>query len=404
MIEKIKNEPPAGPWAEKAPVTELTSDLVIPTSAHRPGSWQRIHSMARKELLHIIRDRSTLLMTLFFPIVEMIMLGYAIDTNVRNIPTIILDQCKTEESRRLLRSFENSDDFQIVAWAGNDQELTRAIVAGTAHVGIKIPENYSRQLQAGETAQVLIIVDGSVSSVAGEAVNVGNAIALRESLERGLGGKPLPVEARPRVLFNPDTRSANFFIPGLMVVLSQLMAITLSANAIVREKEKGTLEQLYMTPVRPYELILGKMMPYLVLTFLEFCGIAFLMRTVFAVPINGSFITLLVLTLPFVLTMLGWGLWVSTRVNTREGAMQVAMATVMPCIFLSGYVFPLDSMPAFFWYVAQIIPTTWLIDAARGVILRGAGWSELWGHGLILCLMAAVALAFSSLRMQKRLS
>src|SRR5713226_2401864 len=183
------------------------------------GSLQRTASVARKELLHIIRDRATLMMTLFFPIVEMIMLGYAIDTNVRFIPTVVLDQAKTQESRSLLRSFENSEDFKIVERVSTEQELTEAIVSGRARVGIKIPENYSRKppglVGEGDTAQVLILVDGSLSSVAGEAVNVGNAIALRESLERSLGDKPLPVEARPRVLFNPDMYSANFFIPGL---------------------------------------------------------------------------------------------------------------------------------------------------------------------------------------------
>src|SRR5207302_6663413 len=208
-----------------------------------------------------------------------------------------------------------------------------------------------------------------------EGLNVGNAIALRESLERALGNQSLPIDPRPRVLFNPDTRSPNFFIPGLMVVLSQMMAIMLSANAIVREKEKGTLEQLFMTPVRAGELMLGKLTPYLGLTLAEFCAIALLMRTLFGVPIHGDFLTLLALALPFFLTMLGWGLWISTRAQTRDASMQMSMGTVMPSIFLSGYVFPLDSMPRGFWYFAQLLPTTWMIDAARGVILRGAGWA-----------------------------
>jgi ABC-2 type transport system permease protein len=368
------------------------------------ASLQRTASVARKELLHILRDRQTLFMTMFFPIVEMFMLGYAIDTNVRFIPTVILDQARTQESRALLRQFENSDDFKVVGIVRSDQELSEALVAGRASVGIKVPEHYSRRLLADDNAQIQVLVDGTVSSVAGEAVNVSNALTLRESLGRALGDRSLSIEARPRVLFNPDMRSANFFIPGLLVVLSQLMAITLSANAIVREKEKGTLEQLFMTPVRPGELIIGKLTPYLVLTFLEFCGIAFLMRTVFQVPIAGNFLTLLALTLPFVLTMLAWGLWVSTRVDTREGAMQTAMATVMPCIFLSGYVFPLDSMPPVCWYFAQLLPTTWLIDAARGVILRGAGWREVWLHGAVLTGMATVVLVYSSLKFTKRLS
>jgi ABC-2 type transport system permease protein len=367
------------------------------------GSIQRIASVGRKEILHVIRDPATLFFALFIPILELLMLGFAIDTNVRFIRTVVLDQARTQESQELLRSFTNSEDFRIVDEVYTDQALSEAIVSGKARIGIKIPENYSRQLQAGQTAQLLVLVDGSESSVAAEAVNVGNAIALRESLRQVLGDRALPVEARPRVLFNPDTRSPNFFIPGLMVVLCQLMAVVLASNAIVREKENGTLEQLFMTPVRVGELILGKLVPYLGLTLAEFCSIALLMRVLFAVPINGYFVTLLALAFPFVLAMLGLGLWISTRASTREAAGQLAMGTVMPSIFLSGYVFPLDSMPRIFYYLSQVIPTTWLIDAARGVILRGAGWPELWPHALILWSTSVAILIASTLRFHKRL-
>src|SRR5205823_7974384 len=174
------------------------------TTPQRSLSLRRTASVARKELLHLLRDRSTLFFALFIPVLELFMLGYAIDTNVRNIRTVVFDQARTQESRELLRRFVATDDFLIVGEVFREEDLTEAIVAGKAQVGIKIPEDYSRRLQAGDTAQVLILVDGSLSTVAGEAVNVGNAIALRESLARLLGSKPLPVEARPRVLFNPD--------------------------------------------------------------------------------------------------------------------------------------------------------------------------------------------------------
>jgi ABC-2 type transport system permease protein len=383
-------------------------------------SFQRIFSVSRKEVLHILRDPMTLFMTLFFPVVELFMLGYAIETKVTDILTVVLDQARTQESGALLREFENSGDFKIIAMVQTDEELQEALVAGRARVGLKIPEDYSRRLEAGQTAQVLVLVDGTVSSVAAEAVNVGAAIGLRESLARVLGdkarasnaspglmsGQPadggLMIDVRPQVLFNPNLTSANFFIPGLMVVLCQMMSVTLSANAIVREKEKGTLEQLFMTPVKPSELILGKMAPYLVMTFVEFCCIAFLMWSVFGVPVKGYFITLLMIALPFVLSMLGLGLWISTKVSTRDAAMQAAMATIMPCIFLSGYVFPLDSMPRFFYWVAQLIPTTWLIDASRGVILRGAGWRELWMHSLVLWGMTLGVITLTAMRFSKR--
>src|SRR5262245_36657512 len=184
-----------------------------------PPWLRRTWSVARKEVLHILRDRQTLFMTMFFPFVELLMLGYAVDTKVTNIPTVVLDQANTQESHALLRRFENSDDFRIIGVVHSDAELTEALVKGKARVGIKIPEDYSRRLQAGDTAQVQILVDGTVSSVAGEAIGASNGIALSESLERALGNHPLPVEARPRVLFNPDLKPANFFIPGLMVIL-----------------------------------------------------------------------------------------------------------------------------------------------------------------------------------------
>jgi ABC-2 type transport system permease protein len=368
------------------------------------SSVKRVYAVTRKEFIHILRDPTTLFFAIFIPVVELVMLGFAIDTNVRRVHTVVFDEARTQESRTLLRRFENSDDFRIVGEVFTDTELAGALVGGRARVGIKIPENYSRRVQAGQTAQVLVLVDGSESSVAAEAVNVANAIALSESLDRLLGDRPLPVESRPRVLFNPDTRSPNFFIPGLLVVLCQMMAVMLTANAIVREKEKGTLEQLFMTPIRSGELMIGKMLPYLALTTLEFCVIAGLMRTIFSVPIRGNFLTLLCIALPFFLTMLGVGLWISTRAQTRDASMQMSIGTVIPSIFLSGYVFPLDSMPEFFWYVAKLVPTTWMIDASRGVILRAAGWNELWPNALVLSAQAVIALVASSLMFRKRIS
>lgn len=368
-------------------------------------SMQRMLSVARKEFLHIIRDPATLFFAFFIPVLELFMLGYAINTNVSNVPTVIFDAANTKDSENLVRAFENSKDFRIIRpQVYSDLEVSQAIVAGKAKVGIIIPQDYSKNLEARRTAFLKVIVDGSESNVAAEAINVANALALRDSLQRIIGSQSLPVEVSPQILYNPDTRSANFFIPGLMVVMCQMMAIMLSANAIVREKENGTLEQLFMTPVKAPELILGKLIPYLALTFVEFCTILFLMRIVFQVPIAGHVLTLLALTLPFVFAMLGLGLYISTRVGTREAAGQMAMGTMMPSIFLSGYVFPLDSMPWPFWYMAQIFPTTWLIDAARGVILRGAGWRELWVHSAVLWSMGVASFALAMMKFHKRLT
>ena len=182
------------------------------------------------------------------------------------------------------------------------------------------------------------------------------------------------------------------------------MATMLTANAVVREKENGTLEQLFMTPVRARELMLGKMLPYLVLAFIEFTGIAVFMRVFFQVPIHGSFATLLLIALPFALACLALGLWISTRATTRDAASQMVIGTVMPCIFLSGYIFPTYSMPWFFRQISWVLPTTWMIDAARGVILRGAGWVELWPHATLLWVIALALLTLATLKFQKKLT
>ncbi|MBX9624211.1 MAG: ABC transporter permease [Gemmataceae bacterium] len=367
-------------------------------------SLRRTASVARKEFLHMLRDRGTLFFALAVPVVELFMLGYAIDTNVRHIRTVAYDACRTQESRALLAAFENSDHFDVVELVYRDDDLSGRIVAGTAHVGLKIPEDYSRRLAAGQTAEVLILVDGSESAVASTAVNVGGAVAVRESLARVLADRPPPVEARPRVLFNPDTRTANFFIPGLMVLLCQMTGSMLTAAALVREKEQGTLEQLYMTPVRPGELMVGKVAPYLALCFAQFLTIAALMRVVFGVPVAGNALTLLAINLPFVLAALGIGLMISARAATREEASQKVIGSVLPCVFLTGYIFPVEGMPAVLRPVSQVIPTTWMIDAARGVILRGAGWAELWPNALVLSGMAVVFLALAAVQFKKRVT
>ena len=198
-------------------------------------SFQRTYAVARKEFLHIIRDPATLFFALFIPVLELFMLGYAINTNVRFIATVVLNQCQTEESKRMIRMFENSQDFRVIKEVNSEADMNWMIRSGKAKVGIKIPEDFSRQIEAKRSAQILVLVDGSESSVAGEALNVSNALALQESLKGLALLQPMLIESRPRILFNPDTRSANFFIPGLMVVMCQMMAIMLSANAIVRE-------------------------------------------------------------------------------------------------------------------------------------------------------------------------
>lgn len=372
----------------------------------RNNPFSGLIPVLRKEAIHIRRDATALFFTLFLPMLQMFMIGFAINTTVRDIPTVVYDAAQTQESRRLLDRFVNSDDFKVVRNAFSEDELNREIIAGRAKVGLMIPPDYSRDLLAGQTASVLVLVDGSESSVAGEAVNVANGIALTESLERSLQvtavRRQLPVEARPKVLFNPDMKSANFLIPGMIAVLMQMMTVLLTAIAIVREREKGTLEQLYMTPIKPLGLMVGKMIPYAVVAYTEICLLLIFMRWIFGVPINGSVILLLLLVTPFILAMLGFGLLISTRARTYQEATQAAFGTMMPSIFLSGYIFPIDTMPVFFQYVSKIIPTTYLIQIFRGIILRGAELGDLWKQGAILTAMAVVMVGIAAKRFSKK--
>jgi ABC-2 type transport system permease protein len=377
-----------------------TPNIVPPT-----GPFGGLWPILRKEAIHIRRDPMALFFTVFVPVVQLFLLGYAINTNVRNVKTVVLDEARTQESRRLLDRFTNSDDFLITSYVGSDEELNREIVAGRARVGIKIPPDFSQRLLDGETAQVLVLVDGSDSMVSGETSNVANAIALQDSLERllaaGGGRVQLPVEVRRKILFNPDSRSPNFFIPGLIVVLLQMMTVMLTAFAIVRERERGTIEQLFMTPVRPLGLMVGKMVPYGMVALAELFMVLAIMHWVFSVPINGSVWLLLLMTTPFILTMLGVGLLISTRAGSQQEAIQMTFGTLLPSIFLSGYIFPIDSMPVFFQWVSKLIPATYLIEVSRGIILRGAGLRELWTQATVLTFMGVFLILVSTLRFRR---
>lgn len=343
--------------------------------------------VCRKEFLHVTRDRGTLFFALLIPMLQLFLFGFAVDTNIRQIATVVLDESRTQESRRLLESFAGSDVFDLRTYARSPEEMYEAIRAGRARAGIRIPYDYARRLEDGSQATVLVLVDGSDSSVAGQAVSTSTGVAMKESLVRVLPDGTLPIEVRPSVLYDPATRSANFFVPGLIAILLQIMVILLIALSMVRERERGTLEQLTMTPVAPLGLMVGKMIPYGVLAFAELCAILVVTTVVFQVPVHGNVLLLLALSLPFLLTVLGLGLVISTRAKTQAEAFQLAMGTVLPSVFLSGYIFLIENMPAFFQAVARVIPATYYIQILRGIILRGAGMRELWMQATVLTLM-----------------
>lgn len=357
-----------------------------------------------KETLHVRRDFGTLFFSLIIPILQMFLLGYGIDTNIRQINTVVYNADGRRESRELLDRLRDSDTFRLSRYVNNDRDLNDAIISGKCRVGIKIPVDYSDKLLHQMSAQVLVLIDGSDSSVAGQAINVTTAIGLDESLRRVLSDNTaaFAVDMRPKILFNPDSRSPNFFLPGLTAVLLLNVTTFLTAFSIVREKERGTLEQLFVTPVRPMGLLLGKLLPYLAIGFFELLMILTAMRFLFFVPIHGNVFLLAFLSLPYIFVSLSIGILISSKATSQAQAMQLAFLTILPSIFFSGYIFPRETMPKFFYTISFFVPATYFINITRGIILRGAGWSHLWWDAVALFLMGSLLLVIAARRFHNK--
>lgn len=356
-----------------------------------------------KEALHVRRDPATLFFSLVIPLLQMTVLGFGIDTNIRQVHTVVYNADGRREGRELIDRLKNSDTFRITRYVLNDHDLNDEIISGRARVGIKIPVDFSDRLLHQMSAQVLVLIDGSDSSVAGQAINVTTAIGLDESLQRVLQNRAtMAVDMRPKVLFNPDSRSPNFFLPGLTAVLLLNVTTFLTAFSIVREKERGTLEQLFVTPVRPFGLLLGKLLPYLAIGFSELCLILTFMRFVFWVPIHGSVLLLAFFSLPYLFVSLSIGILVSGKANSQSEAIQLAFLTFLPSIFFSGYIFPRETMPKIFYIISYFIPASYYINITRGIILRGAGLIHLWIDALSLFAMGSLLLFVAARRFRNK--
>lgn len=359
----------------------------------------------KKELTQMVRDKITLMFALFVPVFELILFG-VIDMNAKNIPTVVFDQSRTQESRRLVEQFTATGYLKIVEYAQSRQDLQHAIVAAEAQVGIEIPPDYARNLAGGRRADVLVLIDGSDSSVASQALTAANGVILQEGISKLLeptGGHP-PIEAHPMMLFNPDMRSANLLIPGLIAILLTFSGTILSAFAIVKERERGTLEQLMVTPVSPLAVVLGKILPYMGLAYGTLIIVLLLMRFLFRVPFNGSVTLLLALSSVYLLALLSFGLLISSRAGSQMEAMQQAMGIMLPSVLLSGYVFPLAALPVPLRVISYILPATHFIKIARGIVIRGASFADLWQPVLSLLAISAVLIAASARAFKKTVS
>ena len=372
--------------------------------------WSRLHGIVVKEFLQLRRDSLALTLALFVPVAMLFIFGWAINTDVKHVPTVVLDESKTVEATTLEEALVNSQYFDVRYRAGSIKELTRMIDDGTAKVGVVIPPDYARRL-ARRAADIQIIVDASDPMVATSAVNAATALAADRSLHvlaQTSDGLMLrrdgpPVDFRVRAWYNPDLVSAIFIVPGLIGALLMQTTITAMAVSIVREREKGTLEALVVSPIRRWELLFGKIVPNLIVAYGQMTMALIVARFVFDVPIRGSLVLLYALSLVFMWGTLGVGIFLSTASRTVPQAMQFAFLTFLPSIYLSGLLFPVEGMPQAAQYLAAVIPLTYYLKVVRGIVLKGIGLEYLWPNLIPLVAFGAVVFTLAILKFRKQL-
>jgi ABC-2 type transport system permease protein len=373
---------------------------------------RRLLSLIRKEFIQIVRDPRTLYITFAIPIIQMFLLGYTATTDVRNVPLAVIDQDRSPASRRLLDAYRAADYFLVAYDVDSEEELRVLIDGGQARAGLIIPPDYAERLEAGRTTSVAFILDGSDPNVASTSLAAAQLIGQSYStgliVERftrqGLGGAvSLPVEVRARVWYNPDLVSAFFMIPALIGLILQVLTTMLTATAIVRERERGTIEQLIVTPIRSGELILGKIIPYVLIAFFDTLEILVIGTLWFKVPIRGSLGLLLALSALFLVSSLGIGLFISTIARTQQEAMMLAWFTMLPSMFLSGFIYPLAAMPSWLRAISYGVPLRYYLVIIRSVVLKGTGAGSLTGEIAGLAVLGTVMMGAAALRFRKRL-
>src|SRR5438445_4229066 len=359
-----------------------------------------------KEFIVVWRDPMTLFFMFFPPLIEMVAFGYALDNDVKHMAMIVLDEDRTVDSRQLVDHFVNTETFRVVGEVQSEEAMKREMRKGRAYVGLQIPPTFTRDLHAGNSAQVQLLVDGSNSTTALQALNTALGVALTQSVEsllRETGRHGVPIDVRPQMLYNPAMRSPNFYIPGVIGIVLQIGTTFATAMAVVREREKGTLETLLVSPLSRWGLMLGKLVPYFCIGMTMAVILFLIMRFLFNVPINGSVFAMMFSTLVYVFALLSLGLLVGTKAENQMQALQISMTYMLPSVFFSGFVFPRETMPWIFYALGAILPTTYFISLARAIILRGAHFFEYWPHLLVLIIMSILLFAFCALAFRKKL-
>lgn len=373
--------------------------------------FARLLSLIRKEFLQIMRDVRTVAIILIIPILQLFLLGYAATNDIKNVPLAVLDRSRSPESRALVDAFAAANYFRVAYQVDSEAELQTLIARGAARAGLIIPPNYAQRLLEGD-AQVAIVLDGSDPTVGSTALSAAQLIGQSQAtkvfeaqlarLGRALVLKP-PLEVRPRVWYNPDLISAYFMIPGVIGMILYAITSILTATAIVRERERGTIEQLIVTPIRPWELVVGKILPYVLLAFFDTLEVLVIGHFWFGVPVRGSIALLLALSGLLLLSGLGIGLLASTIANTQQEAMLSVWMTLLPGIFLSGFFFPIDAMPKVLQWVSYAIPLRYYLTIIRSILIKGAGLDVLGTEALALGLLGVFLMGMAALRFRKRL-
>lgn len=372
---------------------------------------RRLRALLIKEFIQMKRDRMTFGMMVVLPIIQLLVFSFAINTDVKHLPTVVFDQSLQQESRELLDSFTASGYFDVKNVAQNYQEVTEAIESGKSKVGIVIPPDFTENIKHGRSATVQVIVDASDSLAASSAINTAQMIGQIKSQEiiikkmqnSGVQSVATPYDIRIRPWYNPDFVSAFYMVPGILGIVLTMTMVMITSMAIVREREKGTLEQLIVTPMKSYELMLGKIIPYIFVGYVQATLALIVGILVFDLPIQGSIALLYGLTSLFIVASLTLGVLISTISQTQMQAMQLSFFIFMPSVLLSGFMFPREAMPTFFYLLGDLLPLTFYLEIMRGIVLKGIGINFLWSQTFALIAFIIATLAISVIKFQKKI-
>ncbi|HET7142513.1 MAG TPA: ABC transporter permease [Anaerolineales bacterium] len=371
----------------------------------------RLISIIRKEFIQIFRDPRTLVLVIVMPMLQLFLLGYAATTDVKNISLAVWDQSQSPQSRALLDAFRAANYFSIDYSVYAQEEYTALIESGKIRAALIIPPNYEVRLLEGK-AQVSLILDGSDATVGGTALSIakliGQSYATKVLAEQSaLTSRPSafnpPLDVRTQVWYNPDLIAAYFNVPGVIGMILYFITTLLTASSIVRERERGTIEQLIVTPIRSWELVVGKILPYTILAFIDIIEVLIIGHWWFKVPIRGDLGLIFALSGLFILSGLGIGLFASTIANTQQEAFITVMVTMLPSIFLSGFFFPIEAMPKFLQYVSALIPLRYYLVIIRALLLKGVGVQALQSPIIALTIFSIVIMGVAARRFRKRL-